>query len=144
MAKRVQLDITFTLGGTDYKASLNSCAWKVNREKVDVTVFGNLSDRYELGKATWSFDLGIRPDADQAFVKFLLQRIEDGADVALVHRPQNAAEGTTNPTVAGSVKVQGIPDFGGAHGALQGEGTITLEGNSACTWDDGATTITIG
>lgn len=143
MAKRIQLDITFTLGGTDYNGSLNSCSWKVNKEKVDTVTFGAKSDRYELGKAMWSFELGIRPEADQALIKFLLQRIEDGADVALVYRPQNAVKSATNPEVGGNVKVQAIPDFGGAHGALQGEGTITLEGNSACTWDDGAV-ITIG
>jgi hypothetical protein len=143
MAKKVLLDITLTIGGTDRKAEFSSFKWMINREKVDVKTFGVESDRYELGLATWSFEGNVRPDADMVFIKQLLTAMESGADLAVVYRPLNAAKSTTNPEVGGSVKVQSIPGMGGDLGALQGEGTLTLEGNSAATWDDGAV-ITIG
>lgn len=143
MAKRVQLDITLTLGATDYKDEFSSFTFEVNKEEVDVSVFGNKSRTYELGLANISCSGNLRPEADQALIKYLLQRMEDGADVALVYRPKNAVKGSDNPEVTGNVKISSVP-IGGDHGGIESEGTVTMNFNGALTWDDGADTITIG
>lgn len=143
--KRVLLDQTIEFpSGTDRKAQFTAFNVEPTRAEVEAQAFGDKSQKYEVGLANHSFSATVRPDADQAFRKYLMQRMEDGADVPVVHRPKNAVKGSDNPEVTFSVKVHMMPPIGGDHGALEGEGNLNLTINGPVTWDDGTDTVTIG
>jgi len=144
MAKRVFLDCFLTLGGTDRKSQFSSFDTKPLREAVDVGALGDKSEKYELGLFSATIGGNVRPEADWAFLKYLLQRMEDGADVAFVYRPVNSSKAATNPELSGNFKVDKVPPLGGERGRLFGEGSIEFKVNGAVTWDDGTTVLTLG
>lgn len=144
MGQYVQIDakIEFPVS-TDRASQFSSFNIEPTRNKVEAAVFGNKVDTIAKGTYMHSFSANVRPDTDMAFMLYLAQALVAEADIAILYRPKNAAQSTTNPTLTFSVAVTSMPPLGVKRGDLF-EGNLDLQIQTAITWTDGTNTVTIG
>jgi hypothetical protein len=143
MAKRVVLDCYLQIGAVDRRAEFNSFAPELTRAQVDAGVFGNGAEKYELGLFSGTITGDLRSESTHTFLTYLIQRLGDGADVAVIWRPKNSAKATDNPELTFNVKIDKVP-MGGARGELANSGQLSMKINGTVLYDDGAVTVTLG
>lgn len=144
MAKYVQIDAQVEIpSGTNRSAQLSAFNFESVRAEVEASVFTNKADLVALGTYKNSLTMTVRPDADWAFMKYLVQRLNDGANVSSLYRPQTAAKATGNPEFTFPIVVSKCPPFGVGRGELLG-GQVQIPINGAITFDDGVDTIVLG
>lgn len=129
--------------GTDRSNQFSSFIPEPVRAEIDAAVFGDESDRFELGVFSNTVTSNVRPDADWAFLKYLIQQMDSGADVAVLYRPKAGAKATDNPEMTFNIKISKLPPLGAARGELLG-GQVQWKVNGPITWDDGVDTIVLG
>jgi hypothetical protein len=148
--KRALTDSYILWGGTDRSNQFGSFMPNSVRAQIEDSVFGSSTDTIAPGTFAHETAATLRPDADQVFLKVMLNQYIGEAAVAVVYQQKDAsgptAPGTAEanyPTMSFSVQVTEAPPLGGARNTLI-EKQVTYKIVTPITWYDGTTTIVIG
>ena len=143
MAKQVVLNSYISWAGTDRSTQFTSFDIMTERSALDSSVFGDSTEKVEVGTFKNSLKAKLRPDADWTFLSILMTEYAAGANVAVIYRMSSAVKSTSNPELTFSVILTKAPRVGGERNTLL-ETELDIPINTKIVYDYSTTTIDLG
>lgn len=143
MSKQVILDSFISWAGTDRSDQFTSFDVMSERSALDASVFGDKTEKIEVGTFKNSLKAKLRPDANWTFLSILMTEYAAGANVAVIYRASSAVKSTSNPELTFSVMLNKAPRVGGERNTLL-ETDLDVTINTKIVYDYSTTTVDLG